>query len=190
METANNYRDLIAKAERIDTTTGMNGYPRALRVAYTADTMGELRALKDAAEAEGHEVEVIRLHRRDGWNLWERHYDSGLDDDRWMGIDDHDWTVKIDKDSAIGQVAFEAVVGTDGGHIQDPAALFDAAQQVQELADALPDPDDLEEGEEVVCFLDPDNGWSIDYTVKTGQNGYSHDTHQYRTALLIATNPQ
>lgn len=173
----------LSTAERVDTTTGQNGYPRHLRVAYTADTMGELRALKEAAEAEGHEVSAIRLHRRDGWALWERDHDHDLDDDRWMGESDNDFTIKLDRSSNLDDEAFSAVCG-GGYEVHDASDLFKKAEQVRSLSNELPDPSDLSDGESIVCFIDTGN-WCIDYTVNTGQNGYTHDTHHYKSALLI-----
>lgn len=182
MDTTNIF-ELSTGIEQVDTTTGQNGYPRHLRVAYTADTMGELRALKEAAEAAGHDVSVIQLHRRDGWALWERSNDYDLDDDRWTGTNNGDWTIAIEPGSEREDEAFNAVCG-EGYEIEDAADLFRRAQQVRALADALPDPNDLKEGEKIVCFIDT-NDWNIDYTVRTGQNGYSYDTHQHKSALLI-----
>lgn len=187
METTSIF-ELATGIETVDTTTGMNGYPQHLRVAYTADTMGELRALKEAAEAAGHEVSVIQLHRRDGWALWERSNDHNLDDDRWQGTGDNDWTITIEPNSNCDNEAFNAVCG-DGYEVEDAGDLFKRSEQVSSLSDALPDPSDLNEGERIVCFIDT-GSWSIDYTVKTGQNGYAYDTHQYKSALLIAEREQ
>lgn len=182
MDTATKYAELIATAQKVDTTTGMNGYPQHLKVAYTADTMAELRDLKEAAEAAGHQVSILGLHRRDGWALWERQANNGLEDDRWMGSGG-DWMITMDKDSDAEALAFAAVCGEEY-KVEDAYDLFKKSEQVGSLADELPDPDELEDGEQVVCFIDTGN-WSIDYTVKTGQNGYSYDTHHYRSALLI-----
>lgn len=166
----------------IDTTTGMNGYPQALRVAHTADTMAELREAKEQAEAQGHSVTVLRLHRRDGWALWVRDHHHGLDDDHWMGVSESDTTIRITNESNVEDEAFNLVVG-EGGEMYSAQELFDAAKRVRELADELPDPDTLEEGDEVVCFLG--QGHRVEYTVATGQNGYCCDTYQYCSALLV-----
>lgn len=189
METKNKtYADILSTVKSIDTTaSGGNGYPRRLSVAYTADTMGELRELYDAAIAEGHEVDVVTLHRRDGWALWERQNHGSvhdLDADRWMGTSDQDWTITIDKDSDTDALALDAICG-DGYTVQDAVDLFTTADAVKALSAELPDPDELEEGEEVIAFCDANNGWTVDYTIKTGQNGYSYDTHQYCTGLII-----
>lgn len=182
------YADILSTVKSIDTTAnGGNGYPRHLKIAYTADTMGELRELHEAATAEGHDVDIVSLHRRDEWALWER-VNTGsvhdLDDDRWMGTSESDWTITIDKDSDTDALALDAICG-DGYTVQDAVDLFTKADAVKALSAELPDPDELEDGEDVIAFCDADNGWRVDYTVKTGQNGYSHDTHDYCTALII-----
>lgn len=166
----------------IETTEGGgNGYPRRLKVAHTADTMRELREHRDAELSAGNEVEIVRLHRRDGWALWERVGYCSLHDDAYMGTSDNEWTTEVTKDSDCVEVAYMAVCG-ERYEVQDAADLIAKAKAVKELADDLPDPDDLEEGERVLVFLD---GWSINYTVKTGQNGYNYDTHQYCTGLIV-----
>ena len=178
------YAEALSTARTVDTTTGMNGYPQQLKVAHTADTMGELRELKEAAEAEGHEVTVLQLHRRDGWSLWERRTDYNLDDDAWMGVGEQDWTIRVNAKTDREQEAFEVICGTKY-EIESASDMLNAAENVRALAKELPRPHDLEEGQEVIVFLDANNGYCINYTVCTGQNGYSYDTHHYCTALLI-----
>ncbi len=185
METEMTYEAALEQCRTVDTTEGGgNGYPRRLRVAHTADTMGELRELKEAAEAAGHEVSVLTLHRRDGWALWERSNDYDLENDRWMGMSERDTVIDIDRDSDREQEAFDLICG-EGYEVEDAADLIAKAEAVRELAEELADPDELEDGEIVRHMLDANNSWSIAYTVCTGQNGYSHDTHQYCTALVI-----
>lgn len=175
-----------SESQRIETTSEGNGYPRHLRKAYTAETMADLREAKEQAEADGCTVEVIQLHRRDGWAFWHRHGTlRDLEDDAWMGWGASDWTVDIEHGGDLLELAFEIVCGM-GYEVQDVADLLAKARAVQDLADCLPDPDELEEGEMVRVWLE---GTEILYTVHTGQNGYCYDTHQWRTALLI-TEPE
>jgi hypothetical protein len=188
-QTKPSYDEALSAARTVDTTTGTNGYPRHLKVAYTADTMGELRALKEAAEAEGHEVAILQLHRRDGWSLWERSYNHDLNDDAWMGIGEQDHTIRVHADTDREQEAFEVICGTKY-EVESAFDMLNAAENVRALAKELPSPNDLEEGEEVIVFLDANNGYSIDYAVRTGQNGYARDTHHYCTALLIEEREQ
>ena len=177
------YQDIVANTQRVDTTREASGYPRGLKVAYTADTMQELRDLKEAAEAAGHTVEVTRLHRQDGWALWARSEGGDLEDDAYMGRSERDTVISIDKDCEQEAQAFNLIVG-EGYEVKDLDDFNNKAKAVLNLSRELPDPMDLEDGEEVKVFMDTNN-WSINYTVKTGQNGYSYDTHYYHTALLI-----
>lgn len=182
-KTRDNYGKLLAEAKRIDTTREGNGYPSGVKVAYTADTMGELRELWEAAVGAGHKAEAITLHRRDGWALWARMGSADLQDEAYMGQSDDDWTITIGNTSNCEEEAYQLICGT-GYELEDVVDLFAKAMKVRELADELPDPDELEDGEEVKVFIDT-NDWTINYMVKTGQNGYSYDTHQYCTALII-----
>jgi hypothetical protein len=177
------YQELLSQATRVDTTRETSGYPAGLKVAYTADTMGELRELRDAAEAAGHEVEAIRLHRKDGWALWARSNGGDLADDAYMGRSEQDTVITLNSDSHAEAEAFDLVCGR-AYEVEDECDLFAKAKAVRDLADELPDTSDLEEGEEVKVFIDM-NDYTVDYTVRTGQNGYSYDTHHYHTALLI-----
>ena len=187
-KTRDTYGALLAAAKRIDTTqSGGNGYPRHLQVGYTADTMAELRELYEAATADGHEVDVVMLHRRDGWALRERHNrgsEHDLGDDRWMeGASNDECSLTMMAGDDCDKEAFDLICGV-GYELEDMADLFTKAKAVRELADELPDPDELDGEEQVEVFIDTNN-WTINYTVKTGQNGYSYDTHQYCTALII-----
>ena len=175
----------ISTARNVDTTTGMNGYPERLRVAITADTMGELRELKDRHEAQGDTVEIIRLHRRDGWALWERDHDVDLDDERWMGTAPDEWTIDLTPDSDGMDEAFTLLIGEDGSDITTAKGLERAAGAVEALGKELDSLiDDLEDGQICRVWIDMDNR-AVDYSVRTGQNGYSYDTHHYKSALLI-----
>lgn len=167
---------------QVDTTTGLNGYPRDVRVAYTADTMAELRSMKENFERDGYDVTPVRLHRRDGWALWERFDDHDLDDDRWARPDPGAvYTTYLNPTSDAMEEAFNMVCG--GLNINTADDLLRYADRVRQLADQLPDPSDLLDGEECVVTLSDD--LTVAYYVRTGQNGYAYDTHNYCSALLI-----
>lgn len=186
------YDHLIATTKTVDTTkNGGNGYPRDLQVAYTADTMGELRELYDAAIAAGHEATVVHLHRRDGWALWERTRNGSkhdLDDEEWMGVGEQDWTITITNASDSEQKAFEFICGT-GYEVESAQDLLMKAKAVEALSKELGDGNDLEDDEKVLVFLDANNG-GINYIVRTGQNGYQYDTHQYCTGIVVTEQEQ
>ncbi len=170
--------------KQIDTTQGGgNGYPRHLRMCLTADTMGELRELYDEAIAAGNDVTVELLHRRNGWHLWERaNFGSEHDlcDDYYQNAG-NDTVVDIEHDSDPEQEAYNLIVGDAGDIIDGPKSLFREADRVEELAEELNV--DVEEGETERFFFD--NELCVKYSVRTGQNGYRYDSHQYCTALTI-----
>lgn len=170
---------MLAGMQREVTTSDASGYPRYLKVVYTTDTMEELREAKEAAEEAGAEVDVIRMHRRDGWNLWCRSMDADLSDDAWTGEDGRTmrWTLPPGEDREA--LAFEIVMGDDGRDIRDVEALRKALRGVEDLAGDIPEPDERD------VYLFVDDELRIAYTVEDGHNGYSYDTHHYRTGLIV-----
>ena len=79
--------------------------------------------------------------------------------------------------------AFDLICGVRY-ELEDMADLLSKANAVRMLSAELPDPNDMDDEEQVEVFIYTNN-WTINYTVKTGQNGYSYDTHQYCTGLII-----
>lgn len=66
-------RDMICQEQDLkaaEITTGMNGYPSGLRGAVLLSGCGlTAEQMKDMADMYG--AELVSLHRRDGWQLWE-----------------------------------------------------------------------------------------------------------------------
>lgn len=66
-------RDMICDEQDLEAaeiTTGTNGYPRGLRGAVLLGGSGKtIEQMQELAEMYG--VELVSLHRRDGWQLWE-----------------------------------------------------------------------------------------------------------------------
>lgn len=66
-------RDMICQEQDLqaaEITEGMNGYPRGLRGAVLLSGCGRTaEQMKELADLYG--VEMVSLHRRDGWQLWE-----------------------------------------------------------------------------------------------------------------------
>lgn len=183
MDTEQEYQERLSRARKVDTTSERSGYPRNIKVAYTADTWEELLGLEAAALKAGHQVEAVRLHRRDGWALWHREHIWSIDTTAYTASGDLDFAIRIEHDTNTDAEAFRAVLGEDGQDIQEAKDLYMAAAQVSTLADALAaESDDLEEGEFCMVFLD---GADILYAVPSTVNGYSYDTHQFTTAIII-----
>lgn len=60
----------IEELEQVNTTNGTNGYPSNVKNAYIGfDNADELNAF-----AKEHKCNIVSLHKRDGWHLWEREY--------------------------------------------------------------------------------------------------------------------
>lgn len=166
---------------QVDTTSSPTGYPERLRIAYTADTMAELRALKDAAEADGHRVDVVALYRCDGWALWHRMTHGDLDDEAWTQPGVNGTFITMNMRSCAEQEAFNLIAKDRTFDALDE--LRDAIDRVEDLASDLPDPSELKEGQQYAVQLD--DNLRVQHYVKTGDTGYSYDTHNYCTALLI-----
>ena len=56
----------------VETTTGMNGYPEHIQNAIISESIETLLETQTALEDAGYEVEQLYLHKKDGWNLWNR----------------------------------------------------------------------------------------------------------------------
>lgn len=66
-------RDMICEEQDLkpaEITMGMNGYPRGLRGCVLLGCTGKtIEQMQDISDMYG--VELVSLHRRDGWQLWE-----------------------------------------------------------------------------------------------------------------------
>jgi hypothetical protein len=62
-------------ADIVNVTKGVNGYPMGLHRAITFDDDSfDWLDIEDIANI--HNLEIVALHKRDGWNLWEKHYNA------------------------------------------------------------------------------------------------------------------
>ena len=131
-------RDMISDdtdMERAEITTGMNGYPRGLRGCVLINGGGKSwDELQNIADRYG--VEIMELHRRDGWQLWESRGTAwGLFDfaDYQSNHDDNfKW---VDSWEAFAQDIreFAQEVLRDYEHDEDAAArLEDLADEVEQ----------------------------------------------------------
>lgn len=177
--------ELRAKAKKVDTTSEWNGYPSNLRVMYTAPTLAELRNLYNTAEAEGHEVNVYLLYRRDGWRLWHRQNVGSvhdLHDAKWMGGLPYAQALDVTCDSDCHDLAFDHVFGKPPFHIQNYSDLKEMIATLEALAENLTSPYILMSGEIMRHFVQDGR---ILYRVRTGDAGYCYDTHHHCVAVEI-----
>lgn len=183
-----NFDELLSQADLVETTSEASGYPSNLSMAFTCATMSALRELRAAAIEDVHNVTEVLLHRQDGWALWHRKARGWIiDNTNWQSSKESDTVLRVDNKTNIGQDVFDLIVG-DASRIRTMDELRMYARACEDLLNELADPDDMEDGESIVYFLDPDQLYSVRYEVHSDQNGYSYDTHQYCIGLLIKQN--
>lgn len=169
-------RDMICddtdlKAAEI--TTGMNGYPRGLRGAVLLGGSGKtIEQMQELADMYG--VELVSLHRRDGWQLWEC--------EGWKS-DLYDYVAFADQHN-------------DNLHYWESYKAY--AEELREYAEDMDD-DQAQEWRDVAERVE---GWQLEKNeVLCAPNGYpylllddvetvdrmvdcfSYDTHNYTLAL-------
>ena len=169
-------RDMICEEQDLEAaeiTTGMNGYPRGLRGCVLLGGSGKtIEQMQELADMYG--VELVSLHRRDGWQLWES----------------EGWTSDL-----YDYVAF-ADQHNDNLHYWE--SYKDYADELREYATDMED----EKREDFLAEADRVEGWQLDKNeVLCAPNGYpylllddvekvdrmvdcfSYDTHNYTLAL-------
>ena len=169
-------RDMICDEQNLEAaeiTEGMNGYPRGLRGCVLLSGCGKtIDEMKELAELYG--VELVSLHRRDGWQLWESQgwtWDLYDVEDFMQANNDnlHSW-------DSYKEYAEELREYANGGDMDE-----DMKQQFLEAAEKA-DGMELGENEFLYCeegfpyLTDPDKAdRMVDH--------FSYDTHNYSLAL-------
>ena len=169
-------RDMICEEQDLEAaeiTTGMNGYPRGLRGCVLLGGSGKtIEQMQELADMYG--VELVSLHRRDGWKLWEC--------EGWTS-DLYDYVAFADRKN-------------DNLHYWE--SYKDYADELREYATDMED----EKREDFLAEADRVEGWQLDKNeVLCAPNGYpylllddvekvdrmvdcfSYDTHNYTLAL-------
>lgn len=169
-------RDMICDdydLEAAEITTGMNGYPQGLRGAVLLNG-GDTTIDGAKAIAELYGVELVSLHRRDGWQLWEsRGWTWDLFDVAAFMEEHND---NLHRWDSYKEYADELREYANGGEMDD-----DKKQEFLEAADKMGDWQ-LEPNEFLYCsegypyLTDPDKAnRMVDH--------FSYDSHQYTLAL-------
>lgn len=168
-------RDMICAdqdLEAAEITSGTNGYPRGLRGCVLLGGSGKtIEQMQELAELYG--VELVSLHRRDGWQLWECEIqkDDLYDYVEYMDIrnDNLHWWESY-KEYA-DELQEYAVQESDEKRKQE---FFDAADKVEGLE--LGDNEFLYCSEGYPYLTNPDKAdRMVDH--------FSYDTHNYTLAL-------
>jgi hypothetical protein len=190
MKDYNRTRELADRFEvdTTETTTGTNGYPSDLNLALTNfDTITELEECAATLKAEGYDYTILQLHKRDGWSLWNRS-SANIEKGMYCCESSGEWTVRINPDENIREVAEYIVLG------DDKEALTEAPSQ--EAEDELMKMVDEFESEvkayaqqfpntTMTVFYEPDQGYAVERILNDESTGYHSDTHHYRLAIEI-----
>lgn len=172
-------RDMISDdtdMECAEITTGINGYPRGLRGCVLIDgedmTWDELQKI-----AERYGVEIVELHKRDGWQLWEcRGTAFGMFDFADYQSSHDDNFKCVDSWEAFAQDIREFVQEV----IRDYEHDEDAAARLEELANEVEQKEPLGSNE----FISWEYNDYERYEVQDRMvDHFSYDTHNYALAF-------
>jgi hypothetical protein len=158
-------------ADIVNVTKGVNGYPMGLHRAITFDDDSfDWLDIEDIANI--HNLEIVALHKRDGWNLWEKHYNANTPfnlTENMFGDNAVCWTDE-------GCFIEDLLERINGNCITNFDDLKDIIDDAEEIISHLRYIDD---NEQVLC---------IDHRfyeiIKKETLAYNYDTHYYQIALI------
>ncbi len=155
--------------DRVEVTSGRNGYPENLQAALVG-----FETFEDAERvANEHHLEVVRLHRRDGWQLYEskgREFSAMSPDSSWYG-DDYATYKKMDKEDFYQEFIQP--------FIEDISSLDDLKALVEEREKLWDEFEEMEETELLITC----EGRHYE-TIEEHPMQWSYDTHNYIIAVM------
>lgn len=161
----------IEGLEYVETTSGTNGYPQDIQEAIVGFENWE--QLEEIAEK--YKLEAINLHKRDGWQLYERQgtasepFKNSSDDfgDDYCEYDDADSYQKSEMEDVFPHL--------------DLATFEEVEEWLKERKEVYNELLDLEENELIITY----QGRFYD-KIKIVSMSFSHDTHNYIIGLQRA----
>lgn len=163
-------------AEEFDTdivnvTKGVNGYPMGLYNAIIFDDdsfdWGNIEKI-----ANDHNLEIVALHKRDGWNVWEKHHNANspfiLTEDMF-GDDALCW---FDEGCFIEDL-LEFIKYSNITNFDDLKNIMDDAEEIISHLRYIDD------NEQVLCI-----NHRFHNIIKKETLAYNYDTHYYQIALI------
>ncbi|TXD47321.1 hypothetical protein [Polaribacter sp. IC073] len=152
-------------------TTGSNGYPSGLYNCIMVDDFNSFKEVEEFATT--HNLEIIQIHQRDGWSLWENKgsmYKSFENSSEDYG-DDYAEFPKMDEAEFIENEVTPLLEDT---------ASFDAISLILEAKKEIwEEIEEMEEGEVVISYQG-----NYSETIKKHSLSFYHDTHSYAIALI------
>lgn len=156
----------------VETTTGRNGYPQNIKKAIIGFNYDEWKYAESIADKYG--LRITTLHKRDGWQLWERNGDTTIEPlkptEEWYG-DNYRLYEGEDTDTW-----FEDVVKPHLDNMMNWADLEDYFEEAKQVYEKI--------------MLADDTEWVVTRddlyyeTISKESMSWSHDTHNYVIALM------
>lgn len=154
----------------VSTTSERSGYPRDIKEAITG-----FKNFKQAKEfADEHGLTPIKLHRKDGWDLYARHgemsegfrigsEDYGNDYDNLSDYKNEEQFVEIEVQPCL----------------ENFTTLFKLSEFIKQKKEIWEEIENLEDGEIVITM----HGVYLE-TIQSESMSWNHDTHQYLIGLI------
>ena len=158
--------------ELIETTTGINGYPKALKHALIG--FENFEQAKEIAN-KYHEFRITTFHKRDGWQLWERNNNTTYEAFQSSASDCGDDYNQFTSENAVDY--FENEVKPFLEDFENFETLNDFLKEREEVLDKI---QILDDNELVITY----QGRYYD-TIKQESMSFYHDTHSYQIGIII-----
>lgn len=158
----------------VDTTEGINGYPKNCGLAMVG-----FESYRDAeAIAETYDGDVVLLHKRDGWNMWEKR--GELREAVTLSLEDVDYEFGVeftprDSNDDIERTFDELV---DGLEEEDAATMRIRLSLLKNDIHSLNE-------DEVIFAKISDCGELVWETFDKHPIQWSYDTHNYQVGVVI-----
>ena len=156
----------------VETTEGLNGYPKNIKKVLDASALSNFKEVEEIAEK--YTLEIIEIHRKDGWQLWEskgwinKAFEITSEDygDNYATLD------KMTEDEFLEDEIKPYLNNFD--NVEELENFVNVKKEVWEEVE------NMEDNETVVT-----NYGGYYETVNKNPLSWSHDTHNYKVALTI-----
>lgn len=156
----------------IEITTGRNGYPSGLYKALDASNLENFKEVQEIAEK--HDLDIVKVHQRDGWSLWEN---QGWANEPFKNSSDDFGDNYTEFYKMTETEFFENEIHPLIAEIEDFETLEKLLESKKEVWEEI---ENMEDDEFVVTH----EGYYYE-TLKKESLSFYHDTHNYKIALVL-----
>lgn len=184
MKTRFDLDDIYPGLERVETTTGYNGYPSNLHWAFYSDSRKEMEEVIENLRNDGHEVNELFLNKKNGHQLWNRDYRNHFSIDLTLS-NDSDWSLSLDIDESIEDIKNWLELCLIGDDEEYREALGE--EEIERMVNDFYSQISHYKGKgEIHVFYDGNNDNSVDYVVTDDSTGYHDgDVTTYQMAFEV-----